>query len=339
MGTQDKPRFLMLIGIAGSGKSTIAEELVEEREDVILLSSDSIRKELYGDESIQQDHAKVFQLMLDRTKDALKNGLHVIYDATNISRKRRKGLIQQLPKNVEKVACYVSTEYRHIVEQNKNRERTIPQHAIDEMYKRMQIPIYSEGWDKIVFFHHDEVTNNQLPKQFSDAVRVAVLTGRTDGYDIMKFLASYFDEFFGVYDLAQDSKYHSFSVSRHIYYVYDYILKNFESDDDHEKEVMYWTALLHDVGKAFCKSFVNRKGEEMRYANFIGHEYVGSQMAVTFLHKMNFSDEFIHKVATLIQFHMYLLNENASESKLRNYVGEDMFNKLKILRNADTLAH
>jgi putative nucleotidyltransferase with HDIG domain len=331
-----KPRFLMLIGIAGSGKSTVAEELMEERDDIIYLSSDEIRIELFKDVNNQENNTKVFEAMLERTKEALKEGKHVIYDATNTSRKKRKGLLQQLPKGIEKVACYVSTEYTDIVEQNNNRERVVPQHVIDRMYKSMQIPIYSEGWDKIVFFHHDNVTNNQLPKQFTEAIRAGVIFNR-EGYALMPFLAEYFKEFFGVYDLAQDSKHHSFSVSRHIYYVYQYVLDNYPEGED--KELMLWTALLHDVGKAFCKSFVNRKGEETRYANFIGHEYVSSQMAVHLLHKMNFDDEFIHKVATLVQFHMYLLDWKANRQKLVDYVGEDMFEKLEFLRDADTLAH
>lgn len=121
--------------------------------------------------------------------------------------------------------------------------------------------------------------------------------------------------------------------------MYKYVLENYEAKDDYDKEIMIWTALCHDIGKHFCKSFVNRKGEETRYANFIGHEYVGSQMAVHFLHKMNFDDEFIHKVATLIQFHMYLLDERANRDKLKRYVGEEMFKKLEFLREADTLAH
>jgi predicted kinase len=333
---QEKPRFLMLVGLAGAGKSTVAEELMEEREDIILLSSDSIREELYGDESIQQDHAKVFQIMLDRTNEALKEGTHVIYDATNISRKRRQGLLQQLPKNIEKVACYISAEYKTVKQQNANRERVVPQDVIDRMYKNMQIPIYSEGWDKIVFFHHDDVTNQQFPKQFTEAVRAGAIFNR-EGYAIMPFLAEYFDEFFGIYDMPQDSKYHSLSVSRHIYYVYKHVLDNYPEGDD--KELMIWASLLHDVGKHFCKSFKNRKGEETRYANFIGHEYVGSQMAVTFLHKMGFEDTFIHDVATLIQFHMYLLDEKANKKKLLDRVGEDTYKKLEFLRDADTLAH
>lgn len=334
----EKAKFLMLVGIAGAGKSTVAKELMDGRDDIIYLSSDLLRIELFGDVNNQESNTNVFEEMAKRTKQALKDGKHVIYDATNISRKKRRGLLQQLPRDVQKVAFYVSTEYKQIVNQNQERERVVPQHVIDKMYKSMQIPIYSEGWDKIVLFHHDSTVNNQYPKQFTDAVRAGALLGR-EGYDLMKFLASYFDEFFGVYDLAQDSKYHSFSVSRHIYYVYKHVLDNYEAVNDNDKEVMLWTALLHDVGKAFCKSFRNRKGEETRYANFIGHEYVGSQMAVHFLHKMNFSDEFIHKVATLIQFHMYLLDDKANKEKLKSYVGEEMFEKLQFLRDADTLAH
>jgi putative nucleotidyltransferase with HDIG domain len=153
----------------------------------------------------------------------------------------------------------------------------------------------------------------------------------------MTFLAQYFDEFTPIYDMPQDSKYHSLSVSRHIYYVYRYVLETYSGED---KELMLWTALLHDVGKAECKSFYNRKGEETRYANFIGHEYVGSQMAITFLRKLGcFEDEFIYKIATLIQFHMYLLDKNANKQKLLDRVGADTYNKLTILRDADTLAH
>lgn len=334
----EKLRFLQLVGLPASGKSTVAMELMEDRDDIAYLSSDLIRLELFGSEEIQIEHSRVFELMRVRTLQALKSGRHVIYDATNISRKRRKGLLQQIPNDVEKVACYVSTNYKDIIEQNENRERKVPVEAINKMYKQLHIPIYSEGWDKIIFFHHDSTMNGQHLEQFSEAVRAGVLLGR-EGYELMHFLSTYFEEFSGVYELAQDSKYHSFSVSRHIYHVYKYILENYQTDDEEDKEVMLWTALLHDVGKHFCKSFLSFKGEETKYANFIGHENVSAQMAVHLLKKLNYSDEFIHRVTTLIQFHMYLLNKDANKDKLKSYVGEDNFKKLEILRTADTLAH
>jgi predicted kinase len=334
----EKQRFLMLIGIAGSGKSTVAEELIDGREDIVYLSSDELRVELLGNVDDQSKQADVFGEMEKRTKQALKDGKHVVYDATNISRKKRTHLLNQLPRDVKKVACYISTPYDIVIEQNDSRERVVPHGVINRMYKTLNIPIYSEGWDKIVFHHHDSTVNSQYPKQFTDAIRAEVLLNR-EGYGVMMFLASYFEEFYGVYELAQDSKHHSLSASRHIYYVYKHILDNYVATDDEDREVMLWAGLLHDVGKAFCKSFENRKREITRHANFIGHDFVGSQMAVHFLHRMNFDDKFIYKVSTLIQFHMYLLDRNANEDKLRRYVGDGMFEKLKFLRDADTLAH
>lgn len=334
----DKARLLMLVGLPASGKSSLAREMLEGREDIIYLSSDKIREELYGDESIQKDHSQVFVLMAQRTKEALKSGKHVIYDATNVSRKKRKGLLQQLPRNIEKTVVYMATDYNDVLAQNELRERNVPKHSIDRMYKTMQIPIYSEGWDNITILHHDNTLNTELPKQVSDAIRAGVLLGR-EGYELMQFLATYFNPFSDVYELSQDSKYHNFSVSRHIYYVYKEVLDNYETEDETEREMMLWTALLHDVGKKFSKSFYNRKGEETRYANFIGHENVSSQMAVIILKQLGFGDEFIHTVATLIQFHMYLLDSNANRDKLLGYVGEDLYKKLEFLRDADTKAH
>lgn len=336
--SEEQVRFLMLIGLPASGKSTFAKGLIGERGDILYLSSDVIREELYGDESIQGDNKLIFELMESRTKEALNNGYHVVYDATNLSRKKRSHLLRQLPRGTFKTAVYMSTDYEIVQMQNKERDRVVPENIIDNMYKNLQVPIYSEGWDDIVFEYHDEILNGETPKQFRDAVRVGVLLGR-EGYELMEFLATYFKPFFSILDMSQDSKYHCFSVSRHTYYVYKHILDNYQTEDDNDKEIILWTALLHDTGKHFCKSFMSRKGEETRYANFIGHEHVGSQIAVSFLKKFGFNDSFIHEVATLIQFHMYLLDKNANKEKLKNRVGEEIYKKLEILRDADTLSH
>lgn len=110
----DKPVFIMLIGNVGSGKSTFANELIEEYKNdssddkIIYLSSDDIREEILGSEENQGNNSVVFEEMKKRTIDALKNGMNVVYDATNINKKRRKSLLNQLPKNSHKTACYIS---------------------------------------------------------------------------------------------------------------------------------------------------------------------------------------------------------------------------------------
>ena len=91
-----KPLFIMLVGVAGSGKSTYAKERQRESCRCTILSSDSIREELYGDESIQRDPAKVFQIMERRALEAARIGMSVVYDATNFSSRRRKHMVKQM---------------------------------------------------------------------------------------------------------------------------------------------------------------------------------------------------------------------------------------------------
>ena len=58
-------KFIMLIGLPGSGKSYIAEKTKAKMKSVLVVSSDEIRKELFGDENDQQNPEKVFETMRD----------------------------------------------------------------------------------------------------------------------------------------------------------------------------------------------------------------------------------------------------------------------------------
>lgn len=332
--------FLMLVGLAGSGKSHFAKQLLEDNsgKPVILLSSDEIRKELYGKEEIQGDPKEVFKIMLERTKKSLDLGVSVIYDATNINRKKRKGLLTQLPKSVTKTVFYIHTPINKVYDQNDSRERKVPPTIINNMYKNLHVPIESEGWDNIEIVVHDSILD--FPDQVKQSIRAGVSYYEQDYNTLITKLSEFFDEFLNIAELAHDSTYHNFSVSRHTYHVYRYVYDNYdEIKDKCDKELIIWVALLHDVGKRFCKSFYDRKGNEQVYANFIGHENVSAQLAVKVLTELGFSQEFILKATKLIQFHMYLLNENNNKKKLKQYVGEDNYEILEFIRKADNYAH
>ena len=336
------PIFLMLVGIPSSGKTTIAREFMNEFNcidaPIVHLSSDSLREELLGDINNQDNNKLIFDEMEKRTIDSLKENKHVIYDATNINRKKRKNILNKLPKNTSKIACYMANNYDDILERNKNRDRTVPDRVILQMYKRLQLPVYGEGWDNIIHVFDNEMENSVIQDVISNPIRIEALTNKS-GYDFITFLSIYFNEFLDILDLPHDSKYHSLSVSRHTYYTYRYILDNYDNKDVRNKEILIWSALLHDLGKAKCKSFINRNGEEARYANFINHEYVSAQIAVNILYRLGFNDMFIYEVSTLVQYHMRLLNENVNKQKIKNELGEDLFKLLEILREADMSAH
>ena len=79
-----QPTMTMMVGLAASGKSTYAKKLANDT-DAIILSSDAIRWELFGDETDQEHNQQVFQELHERAKECLCDGRNVIYDATNIS--------------------------------------------------------------------------------------------------------------------------------------------------------------------------------------------------------------------------------------------------------------
>lgn len=59
-------KLYMMIGLPASGKSTIAKEL-SESEDAVIVSSDEIRKE-FGDINDQSQNTKVFEEVEKRLK-------------------------------------------------------------------------------------------------------------------------------------------------------------------------------------------------------------------------------------------------------------------------------
>ena len=140
-------KFIMLIGIAGSGKSTLAANLATTGTTII--SSDAIRGELYGDESIQGSAAEVFQLMESRTLKALTAGNTVIYDATNVVAQHRRKLLAKLPSDIRRECIWVKVPIARALKNNQRRARHVPEWVIHRMANQLEPPTPAEGWDDI----------------------------------------------------------------------------------------------------------------------------------------------------------------------------------------------
>lgn len=142
------PTFVMMVGIPGSGKSTVATTIATKI-DAVIVSSDAIRGELYGDETIQGDHGYVFQLMEERTMAALAAGHSVIYDATNVTAARRRAFLRALPEGVRKVCIWVNITRERALMNNGRRDRFVPEWVIHKMADQLEPPEKREGWDVI----------------------------------------------------------------------------------------------------------------------------------------------------------------------------------------------
>jgi predicted kinase len=147
--------FIMMVGLPASGKSTMAKILAEEY-DANIHSSDAIRAELSGDINNQTINDLVFKTLHNRVKEDLLNGKSCVYDACNISYKRRVAFIKEL-KNIpcEKICVLMATPYTASITNNANRDRVVPETVIKRMYCNLQVPHYFEGWDGIKICHNN----------------------------------------------------------------------------------------------------------------------------------------------------------------------------------------
>lgn len=309
-----------LVGLPGSGKTTWAKN-VKNDVNATHLSSDDLRIELYGEIDNQERNGDLFQIMSKRARELLKQGSNVIYDATNISSKRRTTFLKEL-KNIDckKICVYFATNISSCYNNDLQRERQVGFNVIDRMYRCLQIPMYHEGWDDIRIIGNE---NEFLPYNIN-------INKINDYYDYESILNDNITN--QCIDFPQDSQWHTLSVSRHMYHTYKYIKDIVKSNEN-----LIIASMLHDIGKPYCKSF--KKGS--KYANFYNHENISSQLAIRYLLKAEFNDSDIINIATYIQLHMKILNigdDIKSKEKLINTIGLKLYNDLELLRNADISA-
>ena len=123
----------MLCGLPGSGKTTYAERICANEKDFVHISSDKIRKELFGNEEDQEHNEQVFQEMFKRVKESFRNNKNVIYDACNISYKKRMDLLKRLDSyNLEKTCVVIYSEYDKCLHFNKSREGMFRNTSLNE---------------------------------------------------------------------------------------------------------------------------------------------------------------------------------------------------------------
>lgn len=303
-------KFIMLVGLPGSGKSTFAETL-----GYTIFSSDKLRKELWGDENIQGDNTELFAELHRRIKRELKNGEDCIYDATNINAKRRTAFLNEI-KNIscEKICATIITDFDLCIKRNEQRDRKVPYSVIKKMYLTFDMPQFREGWDDIW-------------------ISVNKIGGKS--YDITEFVDH-------LSTIAHDNPHHVLSIGDHIIAATNRIREKYSlsfAGDIERLNALSMATFCHDIGKEFCKTFKNSKGEPDDIAHYYRHENVSAYMFILYCYDMFENSKDILYIADLIGLHMRLFVPEESEEKVLNkleqLVGKREFEDLCILHEAD----
>ena len=148
-----------MIGVPGSGKSTwIRQNLAGS--DYVVVSSDDIIDKIAAEQGINYSQAFDANIgfasgeMKRIFADAIKNNKNIVWDQTNVSKKKRRSILTQVPSNYYKIAVVFETDdkevYRRLKDRAEKTGKNIPDHVIKSMYASWQAPSLDEGFDEII---------------------------------------------------------------------------------------------------------------------------------------------------------------------------------------------
>ena len=326
-----KGMLIVTVGLPSSGKTSWVDDFIGENQGKVIdvISSDKIREEVFNDIEDQNHNSEVFDLMKRRTKESLSQGHVVIYEATNISSKRRRALLNELNKYYDKAICLF--KYKRVSAcqiDNEERDREVPSDVIDRMYRNFEIPHKNEGFDEIIV-DFDEKTNLYLGNKSKGGIgflKDELLAIET--YDDYKSLLCQLG-LNQCIDMPQDSKWHTLSLSKHMYFCFRAIREYHWHDIN-----LVIASMLHDISKPKVKT----EDKDQKYAHYYGHENASAYDVIDILSRyVRIDIEDILEIAWLIGNHMKLKN-NIDKDKFSNIIGYDDYLRLEALDNADNSA-
>lgn len=144
------PTLYVLIGIPGSGKSTFCKDL-----KLPVVSTDSIRYQMFGDEADQSNPEQVFFRAYGMVSVCLHCGSDVVFDATSTTEWSRKTLLTKMKNCIgefRKVAILFMTPVEECKRRNASRQRVVPEDVIDRQYIQLMRDAHTipDQFDEVV---------------------------------------------------------------------------------------------------------------------------------------------------------------------------------------------
>lgn len=279
--------FVMMSGIARSGKSTWVKQQAElfEREGktVTICSSDAIREEMGMNQYNPQLNQKVFDTMLNRSIEGLKNTDVTFYDATNLNNRKREITIEAIRAAV--VAPFKVLHVFMLVEPEELFKR-----ATEHNFPHEVIMKQLKGFQSLGSVAYKELRENKRSVQL-------VYDG--ENAKPVKYIETLKQK---AKEFGQNNPYHRYTLYEHSHRLV-YIAREHLKNSEHYNYFDYFGyGYSHDLGKLYTE--VKR---DDGYSSYPGHANVSAYIFMLAESMRSVVEEnifYILEMSSLIQEHM-----------------------------------
>lgn len=173
----------IMVGLPASGKSTIREKVIEGHDSFrpvhVYSTDDLIDAYAEANDSTYSDvfdlYVKTAQETADRQlQDAISQGESVLWDQTNMNRKKRRKILNQFGNDWgKKCICFLPpfTEEQEVELQRRldsREDKTIPSFVMAGMRRSFQLPSTNEGFNRVEYYdiYGNSVDRNVAAEMF-----------------------------------------------------------------------------------------------------------------------------------------------------------------------------
>ena len=146
--------LFVMVGLPGSGKSSYAAANFRH-----VVSPDQIRLEEFATEFDSSVERQVWKRARARTREILERGDVACFDATSLSRKRRRSLLVLADEaGAPAVAVWTKASRQTAWRRNQKRPRSVPRRSFAEMVVAFEAPQVDEGFAAVIVVDTDQGT-------------------------------------------------------------------------------------------------------------------------------------------------------------------------------------